>query len=477
MDNESGFAEGAGLRFHLLRCLTLAVSCLAYVFVYFHRSCTSVLAADMALTYGVEKADLSIFSSIFFYPYGILQFFAGLLADVIQPAFLISGAQLLASIGAIVCGASSNLAVGCFGRVLVGLGCGPTYVPGTRMILNWFPAKYYANMIGILSAIGCCGGIIAARPLVSFSEAYTWRWGFYGIAIVSGICAILTMVFIRGHPNEKGYKGPNGEMQIENETTIRERFVQLWDNLKIVARRSDFWICVVYCLCGNAPLFSFTAMWAASFLKDAFHYTPDRASDTVMGVTVGIIAGAFIFAVISNALQTRKWVCFGVSAGAAVVCLVFTVVEPQQPVADVPSNAAVWVLLVIFGAMTISIGGIGYPLVREYYAPEQAGTAVGTTNSLSFLATAVYQEISTAAIRKYGKDLTDPAGLRYARDGYRYGVWLFYLVSFAVGAAAIAFAKDSEVFKVVGEGGPEEARESAKEEGGKADDGSPDVTP
>jgi nitrate/nitrite transporter NarK len=81
--------------------------------------------------------------------------------------------------------------------------------------------------------------------------------------------------------------------------------------------------------------------------------------------------------------------------------------------------------------------------VREYYPPAQAGTAVGVANSCGFLSTAVYQEISTAIIKSYGfeGDTT-----HYVRDAYRYGLWLFFLVSFLVSAVLITIVRDSDLF-------------------------------
>jgi sugar phosphate permease len=474
MEGQDEFEEPAGVKYQVMRILVLTVSCLSYVFVYFHRTCTSALATKIAENYGEKDVTkLSIFSSIFFYPYGILQFFAGILADIIEPSFLVGGSQLLASIGGIICGASKSIGVGCFGRVLVGLGCGPTYVPCTRMLLNWFPATWYAFLIGVLAAIGCCGGIIANRPLVSFAEYNPYPYAFYGMGAISAILAILCMIFIRGHPNSKGFKGPNGPMtNASADITFVDRLKALWTNLKVVAHRWDFWVVVVYCIIGNAPMFSFTAMWAQPFLKDFFRYDVVRAGDTGIATTIGIIIGSLAFGPLSNVLKTRKWVCLGVCIGAMGVSIGFYLLKPQQPEADVPANGVVWIMLIIFGATTIAIPGVAYPLVREYYPPAQAGTAVGLANSCGFLSTAVYQEISTAIIKSYGLDPDDELKKRYKRDGYKYGLWLFYLISFIVSGVLITIVRDTEIFKKADSGGGEP--EATKDDKGEkeADSGS-----
>ncbi|OHT17195.1 hypothetical protein TRFO_41207 [Tritrichomonas foetus] len=43
----------------------------------------------MAAEYNVGVADLNIFTPIYWYSYGVIQIFAGLLADTFEPAYLI----------------------------------------------------------------------------------------------------------------------------------------------------------------------------------------------------------------------------------------------------------------------------------------------------------------------------------------------------------------------------------------------------
>jgi hypothetical protein len=50
-------------------------------------------------------------------------------ADVIEPPFLIGGSTLIVVVGAFICGFSRMFAAGCIGRLFVGIGCGPVFVP------------------------------------------------------------------------------------------------------------------------------------------------------------------------------------------------------------------------------------------------------------------------------------------------------------------------------------------------------------
>ena len=90
--------------------------------VYFLRSYSTVLADDMEIQYGVDSSKIGIFSSLFYYPYSILQPFSGLLADAIEPSYFISDSTFLAVIKAFLCGISKILFVVYVGRFIVGVG-------------------------------------------------------------------------------------------------------------------------------------------------------------------------------------------------------------------------------------------------------------------------------------------------------------------------------------------------------------------
>ena len=165
-------------RFKIRRILTILVIGLSDMLVFFQRAVPTIVSEPMAQSYGVGVSDLSVFSSMFFYPYAIIQPFAGLLADVMDPRFLIGTCSLIASFGAFICGISSNLFLGCVGRLLVGIGSAPIYVPACRTIANWFPLSQYSRMVGLFCAFAGCGGLIAQGPFSLLASAIGWRWCF-----------------------------------------------------------------------------------------------------------------------------------------------------------------------------------------------------------------------------------------------------------------------------------------------------------
>ncbi|OHS99790.1 transporter [Tritrichomonas foetus] len=423
--------------FHVRRILGFANYAILYALVFFQRTCPSIVSADMAKDYGVPKKDLGVFSSIFFYPYGIVQPFAGLLADVVEPAYVIGICQLIAGVGTIICGLSNSMSVGCIGRFLVGLGCGPTYVPIVRIIANWFPLKYYAHMCGVLLAIGGVGGIIAQGPLSSFAQAVGWRWSFYGIGGLGILFSITELLFVRGDPTTLGYKPVNKDIaaHADADSSCKDKLRQLFSNFKSVVAYPWFWLVVIYSVFCSGPYFDVSGMWGGPFLTDVFNMEATKVGNTLIALSVGLIAGSLFIPPLSSVFRTRKWVLFVTALIACISLTVFAIFGSKLP------YGVVILLFLFLGMFTNSMTSVCYPLIREYFHPAIAGTAVGCANIFTFLSTAVFQNISGEVIALTGKT-DDPE--RYSERGYQIGLWMITAISMGISTLVIAFAKDSQ---------------------------------
>jgi sugar phosphate permease len=378
------------------------------------------------------------------------------LADIIEPAYLIGGAQLLASVGAVVCGASKSLSIGCFGRFLVGLGCGPTYVPVCRCILNWFPLKLYPHMSGVLLAFGGAGAIAAQGPLALLAKAIGWRWCFFGVGGVGAILSIICLIFTRGNPVVYGYPPVNKDLaRIDTGLTCKDRFHMLISNFKVVIKFKFFWIIVVYCMFCNGPYFDVTGMWVAPWLQDLFGFSTQASGNVAIALSIGLISGSLLIPPVSSLVHSRKWVIFACTCTAFIVSLCFLLIEPSKL-----NYAALYAMLILFGGTTNSMTAVAYPLVREYYHPAVAATSVGCVNIFTFLSSAIFQTLTSEIIKNYGfQDHSDSA---YTAKGYKIALWLVCVIAFAIATIAIGLAKDTVFAKSQADDTEEEVHEDVE---------------
>ena len=254
--------------FQIKRIFVLMVLSLFEMLVFFQRACPTVVTDDLSKAYEVPVSDLGIFTSMFYYPYSLLQPVAGLLADVIEPSYILCFSGIISAIGDLMCGLCKTLFGGSIGRFMVGFGC--SFVPSCcfRTILNWFPLEQYSKILGIFLFFGGIGGILAQTPFTLLSGIIGWRWCFYSISIISVLLSMITIFFVRGNPIVHGYPAVNESLAKDaNDSTIQQKIDMLLKNLKTIIMNSNFWITVVFVFCANGAYFNITGIWGGPYLK------------------------------------------------------------------------------------------------------------------------------------------------------------------------------------------------------------------
>ena len=148
-------------RYRWLVFWTLA---LGYVLVYFHRLCPAVVAVDMMADLEAGGTLLGILGSAYFYPYAVMQLPAGLLADSWGPRRTITLFFLVACAGSLLLGLAPTVFWAVTGRMFVGLGVSMLFVPTMKVLAEWFEAREFAFMTGILMAMGGVGTFASTKP-------------------------------------------------------------------------------------------------------------------------------------------------------------------------------------------------------------------------------------------------------------------------------------------------------------------------
>lgn len=425
--------------FYIRNAAGLVIMALSYIMCSFQKMCPSIVIGDMSKDYGVDVADLDIFTPIYWYAYGVVQIFAGLLADTFEPSFLLCGSMTLAGIGSIIIGASKSLSLGVFARLIIGLGCGPVYVVITRYNANWFNLKYYGVMEGIFLAIGCCGAILAQSPLASMCNAVGWRNSFYIIGGMTLFFALLSIFFVRGSPTKFGYRHVNKQMEeVVTHDTFIQKLIQLKDNLIVVIKYPWYWLPCMFIVLSVPPYYTTAGMWASPYLRDIFGMSNVQAGSMLTCITVGVLLSDLITPWISNFVKSRKWVCASLSF-LAVMISVWGYVR-----VDKMSTSEIGGLFFLYGCLTMPSFCICSPLFREYYHPQVSATAIGLANSLDCISSGLFQMFVSWIIQQYGKQ---PGTDKYTVEGYRAGLWLFTIIIDSVAFLFIAFAKETPFFK------------------------------
>ena len=187
------------------RWLLFATLALAYCFVYFHRNCLSVVADDLVTEFQATAGAIGVLGSIYFYCYAAMQFPAGLLSDSIGPRRTVTFSLLLAAAGSLLFGLAPTLGVAKLARVMVGLGASMVFIPTTKILAQWFRAREFAFMSGLMQAAGGVG-ILGATSLLGWLATQTgWRTAFGIIAGGTLLLVVAIWWVVRDRPADKGW--------------------------------------------------------------------------------------------------------------------------------------------------------------------------------------------------------------------------------------------------------------------------------
>lgn len=424
------------------RVLVVIITSLAYMMVSFQRQCPTIVAEDMAEAYNCNKTDISTFSSIFFYTYAATQPFAGLLSDIMEPAYIIGGSQIIAAVGALICSFGHDLTVGTIGRLLVGFGCGPTYVSCCRIMANWFDLAHYSFMTGILMIVGMGGGLLSQAPLALLCSIIGWKNAFYLFAGLTLAVALICIIFVRGDPVRAGFEPVNIELtESAAPATLKEKISQLFTNLGMVLKKFVFWVVAAYGIFTNGPYHSVSGMWGAPYLMEVFQMTRQKAGNVLMVMSAGVIVGCLLFPVISKWMNSRRWTLLLISTLSVIGCVAIFVWGSQLPQ---------WALLMVlfdFGLTTMSISPVAYTLAREHFHPALAGSCVGCLNFFVMMSGGVYQNLYSFIIKIWPVNENNV----YPEEAYKMAIWLPSLISVALSALMCFIMKDVNHLKIKNE--------------------------
>ena len=420
--------------------------------VFFYRYTPTVLTSNLAEALNVTQDDISIFGSMYFWTYSCMQPIGGVLSDVLSPGKLIALSTILSAIGSIIMGESTNFALSCFARMLIGIGCGPIFVPATRILSNWYSHSGYPIANGILLAMGSVGGCLAQGPLASLCDIIDWRWAFRMSSITGVVVAVICFFVLKRHPADCGYididnidstglmtsiisTDNNGVYTdvISGEKKISV-FRQLFENLKIVVTTKQFYILVLWDFFSPSCFYNITALWASRYLVDVINVDKTKADYMILVLSAAMIVGSPLWPLISNLAKSRKWVFCASTLIGLLTCVGFIFISKNI------GTVLILVLLFLFAIGTNANVTILNAVVREINH-DVAATMLGCCNFFPFFASGLLQLLSPVLINLADDGKGD--GDSHSPQAYMYGLWLPNAICMLIAFVSTFFLKET----------------------------------
>ncbi|MBU5626755.1 MFS transporter [Oscillibacter sp. MSJ-2] len=172
------------------RWLALVAVTLAYSFAFLTRYIWSPVMADAGAEFQLDSVQMGLYMTAFMIGYLFMQLPGGILADRLQPKYLLMGMVCVATVCSAVFASTSSYPAGLIIRAVEGVSCGGIYSSCSKIVSGYFQQKDRAVAMGILLASPPLGILLANSLGEPLNEALGWRAtiriiAYIGIAVTA----------------------------------------------------------------------------------------------------------------------------------------------------------------------------------------------------------------------------------------------------------------------------------------------------
>ena len=307
--------------------LIVGVVGLVYVMSQFFRTANGVIAKDLSFDFSLTPEGLGILTGVFFLSFAIVQIPLGMLFDrfgvrVIMPTFL-----LLAIAGSVIFGISNSVTELLIARIMMGCGVAPVLMGALFIFGRWADPSEFSTWMGRMVAIGSVGALLSATPLAWVAQDYSWRFAFYGAAVVTAIGAGLIWMVVRNDP-------PNPVKKLENTDSVNKKSENLRQSIyglgSILVNRK-LWPILAMAFVSYPVTITILGLWGAPWLVDVYGLDKVAAGNIMLWMAIALMFASIALGPIEKKLNMRKWLAISCSMTIGISLLVLAI-WPKAPI-------------------------------------------------------------------------------------------------------------------------------------------------
>ncbi|UOK59165.1 MFS transporter [Bacillus sp. OVS6] len=372
----------------------------AYFLIVSQRTAPGLITDQLMKDFHVSASTIGLMIGIQFLAYAGLQIPVGLLADRYGPnRFLIIG-TLLTGLGSLLYSLAPNEYVLIFSRFLVGTGDAAIFVNLVLILSQWFKAKEFVSLLGVVAMVASLGSLSATVPFSLWISFAGWRLPFLSIGIILVVSAFLLFTVLISRPkrifkdDSKARKSP-----IKNRESA-------WIILRRMFSTRQAWATFL-CHFGVVGTYvGFIGSWGVPYGIDVFGLSRSEASQLIMYGLFGAIIGGPLISWITSRLDSIKKIY-------TLIHLIVLFSWSGLFLAGVkPPFIMIVVLLFIIGFGN-GASSLTFAVVRESFPMEQVGVVSGFANMGGFLSAVLLPSVFGNVLDLYPQDSI--------KVGYHYG--------------------------------------------------------
>jgi MFS family permease len=304
----------------------------------------------------------------FFIALGLVQVPVGMLFDRVGVRSTYLGLTGFAALGALAQALAETGAGLAVARLLMGVGCGASFMGAVLLASRWFAADRLATVLSWVFALSQVGVLLAATPLAAASEAWGWRAVFVATAIAVLALGALFAWFVRDEP--PGAHHSQAAAPAHAAPAVRHDGALA--GLRRVLRTKDLGPVLAIHTFAYAASNTVLGLWAAPYLADVHGLAAVERGHVLLAMGVGQVAGVLAFGPLDRVFDTRKWVVVG-GAAASLACLGALTLLAAPPLA-----LAIALLIALTTVSQYPVAIIAH--ARSLFPASLAGRAVTTVN-------------------------------------------------------------------------------------------------
>ena len=347
------------------RWAILAVCVLGFMQTHVHRVGFAPLIPTFIADMGLGYAAAGTIMASYFWTYALMQVPVGVLTDRLGARRVMLACMGVMAVGALAFALAHTWTQSLLARSVVGAGAAATWLPGLRLIHEWFPLRERGLATGLFSSGGGLGATAALLLLPVLAEHLGWRVGYALLALPVLITMAAVWALVAAEPRGR------------DAAAVGAAAGGFAAAMRDVLAMPVLWPFNLYVLFSYGGYFALLT-WLPTFLVKSEGLGQAGAGFVTALVTGGTIVSWPLAGALSDRVGRRKPVFLASQAMSVVVCLVFAWVVPGRGAAAAAVVAALTGLL---------LGGLITPfvMVTELVPPRLMGTASGVVNLFCFV--------------------------------------------------------------------------------------------
>lgn len=387
MDNNKKVSDK---KYTLYVILMFVITILMYFLTIVHRNSSGVLHDYLQQDFSMTALQFSNFSSMYFYPYVIMQLPMGIFADTIGPRKALTIGCATSALGTFIFCNAKTFSILCLGRALIGIGVSSPMVCCQKLYANWFSKKKVATATGFSQGISSMLAMLGQAPLAIIVGIMTWRSVYTAITIGTVILAVLLFIVIRDFPEDMGFPASEVNSSVQSKKLpsgkeLKTSIASVICNKKVLPL-----LIMMPIMMGTFNMFIST--WGISYISDTYGLSAVDASKYTTVIMIGVTVGCLVLPTLSDRMGKRKPILYALSIVNLVIWVLLTYGTKL-----VDRFNLLTVLMICLGFTQGSIP-IFFAVLREVNKPELAGMAVGFPNTIGMGGSPVMALIAGALI-------------------------------------------------------------------------------